>query len=425
MAAETLERSTPCPCCGANIEGPPAFVHEAVPLLLNVLAAADQGARTAATGRLELYECPRCGLVFNRAFAGVPYGRDYFVDATLSPRYRRHMDDVVDRLAARVAGRTPFSVVDVGAGQGTFLAHLAARLGDRLAHAHGFDPAFRPSETRLPANIGFTASMLDAERAAALDFPVDVVVTRHVLEHVIDPVRFLSSFREHFAAPFTLVVETPNVAHTLERGLLHDFCYEHCAMATDAALSEALRRSGYEQIQIESAFGGEYLLAIAVAPAAAAHGAPVDAALGASVDGAPGQTLAAAERTATPSLAEVAGRFVREHRDRLMRARSRGPVAIWGGAGKGALFAVLVDPDRALVDFVIDIHPSKQGFFLPGAGHRVVAPKDAQRAAVRTIFVANATYVDEIAAQCNALGLRVDLECVGNRPHARTTSGRP
>ena len=42
--------------------------------------------------------------------------------------------------------RSAFSVVDVGAGQGTFLAHLVARLGARVSRAHGFDPAFRSSQ---------------------------------------------------------------------------------------------------------------------------------------------------------------------------------------------------------------------------------------------------------------------------------------
>jgi hypothetical protein len=43
---------------------------------------------------------------------------------------------------------------------------------------------------------------------------------------------------------------------------------------------------------------------------------------------------------------------------------------------------------------------------------------------VRTVVVANATYVDEIELQCNVHGLQVELECVGDRSAARTTSGR-
>lgn len=394
-----------CPCCGAAIADPPAFVHPSVPILLNVLAPTEEEARRAPSGRLELVECAACGAVFNAAFAGVPYGPDYFLDPTRSPRYRRHLDDVSDRLAARMA--ESFSVVDIGAGQGNFLAHLAERLGSRVARARGFDPAFRATEARLPPNVALTAAPFDATSAATLALPVDVVVTRHVVEHVTDPAAFLASPRARLATPFTLLVETPNVTHTIERGLLHDFCYEHCTMLSDAALAAALQRAGYECIEVERAFGGEYLLAFAAAP-----GTP------------PARPPAITRRTGSITLADVATRFVPEHRERLRHARTRGPVAIWGGAGKGALFAHLVDPERELVDVVVDIHPEKQGMFLPGAGHRVVAPEAARRRGVRTVVVANATYADEVAATCEAIGLAVDLECVGAERRARTTRGR-
>ncbi len=399
-----------CPCCRAAIVAPPAFVHPAVPVLLNVLAPTEEEARRAPAARLELVECPACGAVFNQAFHGVPYGPDYFVDPTRSARYRRHLDDVSDRLAARMDGHPVFSVVDVGAGQGSFLAHLAERLGTRIARAHGFDPAFRAAEAHLPPNVSVAATRLDTSAASALDFPVDVVVTRHVVEHVIDPVPFLAAPREWLAAPFTLLVETPNVGQTLERGLLHDFCYEHCTMLSETALAEILRRAGYERIRVERAFDGEYLLAFAAAP-------------GAPAPGGAGPVAAVAPRPAPGRLADVAARFVPEHRERLRHARARGPVALWGGAGKGALFAHLVDPDRELVDVVVDIHPSKQGMFLPGTGQRVVAPEEARRRNVQTVVVANATYVDEVAAQCDAIGLRVALECVGDQQYARHTRG--
>jgi 2-polyprenyl-3-methyl-5-hydroxy-6-metoxy-1,4-benzoquinol methylase len=398
-----------CACCDAEVEGEPAFVHPAVPLFLNVLAKDQEEARQAPTGRLELFECATCGFVFNRAFTDLPYGQDYFLDATRSPRYRRHLDGVSDRLAERMSDHARFTVVDVGAGQGTFLAHLVERLKGRVRLAHGFDPAFRAAAAALlPANVGFTASVLDAQSAAALDFPVDAVVTRHVVEHVIEPVRFLRSIRESIGGRFELMVETPNVAHSLERGLLHDFCYEHCAMMSGAALVHALRRAGYERVTVEPVFDGEYLLAFASV----------------ARDRAAGNAFSRPLPEAAPRrrLARIAESFVAEHRQRLQRARARGPIALWGGAGKGALFAHLIDPDRTLVELVVDIHPDKQGTFLPGAGHPVVSPEDAVGAGVRTVVVANPTYLGEIVSLCDAIGLQVEIECVGTPDPSRSNS---
>lgn len=395
----TALASRSCPCCGAAL-GSPAFVHPAVPVVLNVLAATADDARRAPTGRLELFECATCGGISNQAFAGVPYGPDYFLDAMRSPRYLRHLDDVTDRLASVMAGRPTFSVVDVGAGQGAFLVHLAERLGARVSRAHGFDPAFRAGGARLPANVCVTAAPLDESDGAALGFAVDVAVTRHVVEHVIDPVRFLASIRETLPGSFTLVVETPNVEHTVAHGLLHDFCYEHCMMMSATALATALQRAGYDRVRVELAFDGEYLLAFAVAPASPAVAAKAEA--------------QATTRPPSARLADVAARFLTTHRDRLSRARARGPVALWGAAGKGALFAYLVDPDRELLEAVVDIHPSKQGMFLPGTGHSIVSPEEARRRGARTVFVANPTYCDEVAAQCATIGLHASVEPLGD-----------
>ena len=73
-------------------------------------------------------------------------------------------------------------------------------------------------------------------------------LTRHVVEHVTNPVGFLRSIRECIPGTFTLAVETPDVGHTIEHGLLHDFCYEHCTMMGETALAAVLRRAGYERV---------------------------------------------------------------------------------------------------------------------------------------------------------------------------------
>ncbi len=54
----------------------------------------------------------------------------------------------------------------------------------------------------------------------------------------------------------------------------------------------------------------------------------------------------------------------------------------------------------------------------------MVAPEAALRRRVRTVVVANATYADEVAATCDAIGLAVDLECVGTERRARTIRRR-
>jgi hypothetical protein len=72
--------------------------------------------------------------------------------------------------------------------------------------------------------------------------------------------------------------------------------------------------------------------------------------------------------------------------------------AIWGGASKGVIFALLKDRVGQPVKTVIDINPAKQGKYLPSTGLLVQSPADALSRLPKgsTIYVMNSNYLEEI-----------------------------
>ena len=60
-----------------------------------------------------------------------------------------------------------------------------------------------------------------------------------------------------------------------------------------------------------------------------------------------------------------------------------GRLALWGAAAKGVTFANLVDPDRAYFECLVDINPAKQGGYVAGTGHPIIAPAEL---AARGVF---------------------------------------
>ena len=86
----------------------------------------------------------------------------------------------------------------------------------------------------------------------------------------------------------------------------------------------------------------------------------------------------------------------RSHLRRRLRAlRADGPVALWGAGAKGCTLAALVDPDATLVDSLVDINPGKQGHFVAGTGHPILAPAQAAARGVRSAILMNPNYLDE------------------------------
>ena len=115
--------------------------------------------------------------------------------------------------------------------------------------------------------------------------------------------------------------------------------------------------------------------------------------------------------------------FITRYRDRADYWRSqladcaeRGDgFAIWGAGSKGVTFLnVLADTSAGMnsVLGVVDINPLKQGKFVAGTGHEVVAPERIVEIGVDRVVAMNPLYVDEIREQLLDLGYRGTVEAI-------------
>jgi len=364
----------PCPLCN-GVDGFVLFERSTIPLSANVLYSTRDDARNAVSGRLTLSLCRRCGFIFNSAFDPTLsiYGVDYDNDQNFSERFTAHMRWASDRVRRAMA--TPVRVLEVGCGQGQFLDMLLGDDPDGMGI--GFDPSVRrPSTPRLR----FEARYFGAESGAAIGFEPNLVVSRHVIEHVQHPLTFLKAIRGSLRDGVRVFLETPCVAHILESGAFWDLCYEHCSYFSAATLAAACERAGFSVSLVEHVFAGQYLWL------EARSGTPQERHN-------PPPPLASAER-----FRARIGALLTHWRAVIEQAALRGRVAVWGGGTKGASFVQLIDPDGTLIHAVIDINPRKQGRYLPGSGHRVLDWRQAVAEGVATAVVMNPNYLPEIRA---------------------------
>ena len=376
--------SPDCPICG-SAQVVSLLDRAVAPVFQNLLHVTAEAARNCARGELAMRSCARCGHAWNAAFdaALVAYGPDYDNRQECSEAFREHLKE---RIAA-VVEKSPageIQVLEVGAGQGSFLADLAAAFGPgRVRRALGFDPAWRGGNSKT--GIEMVGSVFDAASLEASGPAADVVVSRHTIEHIPAPIAFLAALRGAFdqSPRARLFLETPDHDWIVRHGAVHDYFYEHCSLFTAASMAIGLKRAGFAPLEISSCFGGQYLWVVAKAE----HYAPREA-------------------------AGVGHAYIERWRQDVADAQAAGPVVIWGAGAKGATFASLIDPAQERIAAIVDINPAKQGRYLPGTGHPIVAPNALVGMAPATVFVMNPNYRHEIADELSALGLAPRIQVV-------------
>lgn len=382
---------TRCPVCEGT--GLADFVRRSqVPTHQNLLMPTAEAARDVVRGELDMSVCGQCGFVFNRSFdlAKVSYGPNYDNTQTCSGYFDGYLDGLVAELVEK-HGVRDCTIVEVGCGKGHFLRKLVAYPGSGN-RGLGFDPTYVGPDSDLDGRLSFYRRFYDAQCA---EMKADVVVCRHVIEHVPDPLAILQTVNAALAgSPKAKVYfETPCVEWILRNKVVWDFFYEHCSLFTANSLSLAFERTGFSVRRVDHVFGGQYLW--------------LEAGLS-SDEVAPSRNRPETMALAKDYAAAEAG-LRQRWRDAVTERGRHGKVALWGAGAKGATLACLIDSDRTLIDCVVDVNPGKQGRYIPGTGHHIVAPDSLPARGVRSAILMNPNYRDENLALLKSADIAVEL----------------
>jgi 2-polyprenyl-3-methyl-5-hydroxy-6-metoxy-1,4-benzoquinol methylase len=379
-----------CPVCN-SYETSIFLERMDVPVHQHQLFGDPESARQAVRGDLVLACCYQCGFVFNTTFdpQKLEYGEAYDNSQTSSPSFQAHVRSLVEHLVADRGVRNS-TIVEVGCGKGFFLRELAAASpGNR---GFGYDSTYEGPETELDGRVVFQRHYYTGDLA---DPVPDVVVCRHVIEHVTNPSHeLLAPIRSGLElSPDPLVFfETPDVEWILRNRVIWDFFYEHCSYFSAASLATVFQQEGFDVRNIRTVFDGQYLWLEA----------------GKGKAGKP-----CFDAGSVPILAEEFAR-AEAHLISLWQAKIRelspdGKVAIWGAGAKGVTFANLVDPCCEFIDCIVDLNPNKIGNYIPGTGHPIISHKELGRRDVTDVILMNPNYRDENLALMKQEGLDIRL----------------
>lgn len=360
----------------------------ALPVFCNALYPSAAEAVASPRGDLELMYSPTTGYLWNRAFDPdlVAYNPAYENSLHHSPRFVDFVEGLADRLIDRY-GLRDRQIVEIGSGEGNFLALLCERGGNEGV---GYDPSFDPARSKVTTS--------DRMRIVREYYPTDrtveadLVLCQHVLEHVPDPAGLVGGVRRSLEGRPTAVAyfEVPDATYMVEQLAVWDLIYEHASYFSAPTLSWLFERAGFELLDVDRAFGDQYLYL------EARPGEPVLDAMPDAAQLAKLTELVAGfgdhVRTMATTWGQRLGDFVDD-----------GPVAVWGAGSKGATFLNLVEAGGD-VAYVVDVNPNKSGLHVPGTGHQVVGPDALRGQELATVLVMNPLYVEEIGRTLAELG---------------------
>lgn len=324
-----------------------------LPIFQNRMYDSSLEARNCPKGDMRLVEDMATGLVYNAAFRPelMVYDKRYQNEQAISPLFQQHLDTVASIIDQRMGKER---IVEVGCGKGHFLETLLAKGFD----VTGFDPTYEGGNPRVKRQYFAPGTI---EKANGL-------ILRHVLEHIQNPVGFLEQLKVANGGNGKIYIEVPCFDWICEHKAWFDIFYEH---VNYFRLNDFKRIFG-EVLESGRIFGGQYLYVIAEL---ATLKTPV---------------IDANDRVNFPP--EFATNITEQNKTEQNRT------AIWGGASKGVIFALLKERSGYPVKTVIDINPAKQGKFLPGTGLPVKSPMQglAELQSGSTIYVMNSNYLEEI-----------------------------
>ncbi len=381
-----------CPVCSAA-EPEVLQTVEKAPAACGTLYPSRDAAAQAEECRLNFVLCTGCGHIWNAEHgnnAATSYDEGYYSSKTGSEQARSYQMGLAQDLD-NLVGLSGKTVVEIGCGDGFFLQQLSG-LG---AESVGFEPSATFSLARDRGGIKVYNQNFPFEGNHGAGSGADMVVMRHVLEHLGSPLDVLRSLRTRSfgePGPQYLFLEVPNVSKILEDNLYFDFFNDHVHYFSHASLSDALRRTGWRPLE-RLGEDDEFLRVLAVnAGHQRVEPEPPDRHAWA---GERDEVVAAAIgfRQQFDSWKCALANLLNDPANRA------GGTAAWGAGSRGVAMLAGLGMPKETFSYVVDSDANKNGRFLPVVHLPVYPPARLLQDPVAGVLVTSYTYFDEILAQ--------------------------
>jgi hypothetical protein len=377
--------STPCPICNYSIVTT-LFNGGYHPLATLGWPTNSKEAREMQTFPQNYVQCPKCTHVWNHSFVydAIPYQNNPNRMFNTGSIWKGHLA-YTRNLVLSLLPETP-TVIDIGCGEGHFVRGLA-EVCNYQGRFIGFDPN---TTSKTGAGLEFYPRYFEP-LIDTTDFAPDIVVMRHVLEHLTQPTIFLEQLAWSAAISKKntwLFAEVPCIDRVFETFRLADFFYEHPSQFTSESFRKLMEKAG-EITEFAHGYDGEVVYSLVRLTT-------------------PKIQLENAIRT-TNFLHQSYNSRTSISKQLNDLAKSDQRVAIWGGTGKAAAFIHQYNVDSQRFPLVVDSDPDKIGTFVPETGQEIIFRDILKSSPVDIVIIPTQWRAKDILTEMNREGIVAKL----------------
>lgn len=310
------------------------------------------------------------------------YDANYQNSQAYSSCFYQYMKSVLDLLRNNFPKNS--DIVEVGCGKGDFVNLLQ---DDGYFNVRGYDMTYEGENPVIEKKFLTADDRIHA----------DLVVLRHVLEHIKNPYQFLLMLKTVFGDA-KIYIEVPSLDWIRINQAFFDVTYEHVNYFSEKTLRAFFAE---DVISADVCFGGQYQYIIADLSKLSASFLK---------DYAGGYWSFVAMDELFPSLSDS----IKNIEEKITKDNK---FYIWGAATKGCMFLLHCAKSRIFnkIAFAVDENPGKCGKYLPGSLVKIEPKSQFFRMAKAgdVLIISNPNYRPEIVAQLESNGLAaVEVICL-------------